>query len=136
MRISIIFTFFFAFLIIATHNTPSLAHTPPINSIQETSDLKNILDYVDKDTIVFLDLDNTLIAANQTLGTDQWYIDRINFFKQQGYNDLAAINKAINQWRKVQKLTTVKPMQSNTAELINQLQKKSYYFAEVINEYQ
>lgn len=75
--------------------------------IIETNQLTDVLDYVTENTLVVFDLDNTLIKAQQTLGSDQWFSHEINQNMKQGLDLYQAIDNILPLYFHIQDVTAV-----------------------------
>lgn len=82
--------------------------------ITEVSSMKEALSTVDKDTVVFFDLDNTVIMPAQTLGGEEWFDYMVKKLP---------IEKAIKEWNDVQAITESVPVEKEAPELISNIQK-------------
>jgi phosphoserine phosphatase len=82
--------------------------------ITEVPSMKEALTTVDKDTLVFFDLDNTVIMPVQTLGGEEWF-DHIA--------KKTSVDNAVKEWNDIQALTESRAVEKDTAELISNIQK-------------
>jgi hypothetical protein len=48
--------------------------------IIEINELKQAEKHIDRETLVIFDLDNTLMETSQTLGSNQWFEHRIDYY--------------------------------------------------------
>lgn len=67
-------------------------------------------------TILVFDLDNTIIEAAQTLGSDQWFDHLVKRFTDAG--EARPVDHAIALWTQVAAKTRVRPVESLTPRLI------------------
>lgn len=117
-----IFARFFIYIFFSIHTAAFCAHS----LVFESNLLSDILKHTDNNTMVILDIDNTLIEPAQSLGSDQWAWDRVSTLCKQGLIQQDAIQQTSNEWYVVHLLTKVKTLESNTAEVIDALQKQGY----------
>lgn len=89
--------------------------------IIEANNFKEILDYVDTDTLVLLDIDDTLLIPVQTLGTDVWFIHRMNQY-QTHLDKKQALDKALDDWEGVRHLTKVKIVEEGSETIVAKMQ--------------
>lgn len=89
---------------------------PLFSQIIETEHFNEIVQYVQEDTLVLLDIDDTLLIPAQTLGTDVWFCARL---KQKGFD------RALAEWEAIRLLTKVKVVEEGTQEIIAELQNKN-----------
>jgi hypothetical protein len=96
--------------------------------IIETPNFSCLLEYVvknpSKNTLVILDIDDTLLVPTQTLGTDVWFGYKFSYYVKNGIPADQALEKALAEWEAIRHLTNVKTVESNTAEVVRTLQKK------------
>ena len=90
--------------------------------IIESTTMKDLEKYVDKNTLLIFDLDNTIVAPAQTLGSDQWFEYNVKKYESRGLEKRAATDKSIEDWSRVQNATAIKPVESVTPELIIRFQ--------------
>lgn len=90
--------------------------------VHQASRMQEVLSYLDQTpperTWIVFDLDNTVIAPAQTLGSDQWFDYMVE--------KLGRVDAAIDAWSQVQRKTRVKPVESYTPELIRSLQSSGF----------
>lgn len=94
--------------------------------IIETNSIHDLKKYIRPETLVLLDIDNTLMEPTQTLGSDQWFCHRIDYHENLGLNANDALEKALSEWMSIQSVTKVKVVEPGTAELVAELQKDGY----------
>ena len=90
----------------------------------EIQNIREILEYVDTDTLVFLDLDNTVLEAAQSLGTDQWFDHYLSQLTADGRSFDDAMDEAVKVYKQVHDMTAVKPCEPSTPRLISCLQRQ------------
>lgn len=91
--------------------------------IVEIKKLEEIKPYINKDTLVIFDIDNTLIEPMQTLGSDQWF-DREMIRAVAVKEGVAeAIVKVIDRWKQVRTLTRMQTVEKVTAAIIEKMQR-------------
>ncbi|MBK7962427.1 MAG: DUF2608 domain-containing protein [Bdellovibrionales bacterium] len=86
--------------------------------IIEIKTMSQILPYIDHQTLLVFDLDNTVLEPVQTLGSDQW-------FKSLLANG-APLPQAISVWTEVQKRTQVKAVEEITRQIIANAQAHAH----------
>ncbi len=91
--------------------------------ILKIKSIEEIADHIRPDTLVVLDLDNTVVEPHQTLGSDEWFGDSIqrNFDEGKPYKE--ALLHTLNQWSQVQLHAPMKPVEPGTLHLIRNLQR-------------
>lgn len=108
--------FFFAFTF--------FSHLPA--EIIETNCFETIIQYAEPSTLLILDVDNTLITPVQELGSNQWFLHRIEWYEEQGYPYREALELTLPEWEAVQNITESIAVEKTTPQLIQTLQNKGY----------
>jgi len=93
------------------------------SEIFEVKHFSEITRYILPETLVLLDIDDTLLIPTQTLGTDVWFIYRLKHYQAQENDWLLALDKALADWEAIRHLTQVKIVEEGTDKIISQLQK-------------
>ncbi|MCP5469997.1 MAG: DUF2608 domain-containing protein [Chlamydiales bacterium] len=97
---------------------------PLFAEIHEVNRFEEIKKYATADTLVILDIDNTLIMPKQELGSDQWFRYRLDHYRKQGKSYPEALELALPEWEAVQNITDVQLVEPETAQVITELQSK------------
>ncbi len=92
--------------------------------VKETKFIKDALQNTKAEDIIILDIDNTILEPMQTLGSDQWFGYLVKKFRKEGLSQDRAIDEAIKNWLKVQRVTKVQPVEISTPKLIKSVQLK------------
>lgn len=90
--------------------------------IVETYAINSIQPYINSDTWVLIDLDNTLFESKQALGHANWFYDLIQEKMQKGASKEQSIKEIYPLWIQTQKICDVKPVESRMVELIKEYQ--------------
>lgn len=106
--------FFFFLLMIA----------PVVGAIHETSQFEEILTHVDENTLVLLDIDDTILIAPQMLGTDAWLNHQIRERTKDGVDPAEAFTKSLLEWQAIRYITEMELVEPDTGDIIRQLQAK------------
>lgn len=93
--------------------------------IVETQHFKDVLDYVSPSTLLVIDVDDTLLVPTQTLGSDVWFVYRLEQLKAQSQDQNYALDRALAEWEAVRHLTGMKIVEEGTDRLIASLQTKN-----------
>ena len=96
------------------------------SAIVETKDISDVLRYVKPNTLVLFDIDNTLIEPLQTLGSDQWFSWRIQYYAKKGYDPSQAVDLALMDWIPLVCLTEVKAVEPQAPNLVRRLQEEGF----------
>jgi hypothetical protein len=93
--------------------------------ILESFTLHDVLDHLEDQTLVVLDIDNTLIEPKQQVGSDQWFCYMLKYHRSQGLNDVEALKEVLPLWTKIQLKTEVRTCEPATAFVVRKLQEKN-----------
>ena len=94
------------------------------SSIIETSDFTHAMTYLEDDTLIVFDLDNTLIQTSQHLGSDEWFTHRLEHLTKQGLSIDKALDQVVPHWIEVQNRTEVDFVDPLIPNLLDKMQKK------------
>lgn len=92
--------------------------------IIETKHFKEILNYVEANTLVLLDIDDTLMIPVQTLGTDVWFQARLKHYRTT-LDSETALDKTLAEWEAIRHLTDMKIVEEGTETIVRKLQRKN-----------
>ncbi len=92
--------------------------------IIETKKMQEILKDVSAHSLVVFDLDNTIMEAGQTLGSDQWFEYRITQLKNSGESAEVAVEHAVSDWEKINYKGTVRLVETVTPSIIKKIQDR------------
>jgi hypothetical protein len=91
--------------------------------IIETKKFQNITAYAEPNTLILLDIDDTLLIPTQTLGTDVWFMSRFEYHQARTTDRSLALDRALAEWEAVRHLTNVKIVEEGTQAIIDEMQK-------------
>lgn len=94
------------------------------SEIIEIKSMEEIQPYIDDDTLVVLDIDNTLLMTKQMLGGDQWFEHMLKKYLSEEFSITESIAKALPLYMEIQNATEVVPVEAVVPALIHKLQKK------------
>lgn len=100
----------------------SLESEKPTVDISQIDSIEDVIPYVDKKTLVLVDLDNTLITSAQTIGSTQWFDDMLKNNVKDETNENLAIQKAVDDWIEVQFHTKLVPIEDKTIKTMQKIQ--------------
>jgi hypothetical protein len=92
--------------------------------IQEAKTFSEICQFAQPDTLILLDIDNTLICSKQALGGDTWFYTLYEQLKKDPSAGVDARDKALMLWFQLQEILEVKPVEESTPKVIKDLQSK------------
>lgn len=90
--------------------------------IVETRHIKDVLPLIDSETWFLVDLDNCMFEGSQALGHGNWFYDEIQQRMENGMGKDEAIQDFYPTWIKIQKLSGVKPLESDFIPILSMLQ--------------
>jgi hypothetical protein len=90
--------------------------------IIESDKLETVFDYISSpNTLVILDIDNTLAHSAQDLSSDEWFCSLVNQKMAEGHDYISSVYYALPMTYYAQFNVGLVPTQINTASLIQQL---------------
>lgn len=92
--------------------------------IVELNSFKDLSSHLTPDTLVVLDIDDTLLIPKQMLGCDEWFQYRLQQRKSEGTPD--ALEKTIAEWEAVRHLTQMELVEPSTEKIVQSLQNSGY----------
>lgn len=92
--------------------------------IIETHNFREIKDHLTSDTLVLLDIDDTILVPTQMLGCDEWFSYRWKKHQSQGMPRDVAREKSLAEWEAVRHLTAMELVEPETNAMIENLQKQ------------
>lgn len=93
--------------------------------IIEAPHFHQITEHVDDETLVLLDIDDTLLVPPQMLGSDEWFYYRLNLHKTNGHDSKTALQKALAEWEAVRHITEMEIVEHGSEKIVKELQEKS-----------
>lgn len=91
--------------------------------IIEVKKFNEIADYIYPETLVLMDIDDTLLIPVQTLGTDVWFSYRFEHHLKTKKDPLLALDKTLADWEAVRHISHVKMVEDGIDELVDVIQK-------------
>ncbi len=93
--------------------------------IIETFHFNDVLEHSTKDTLVLLDVDDTLFMPCQTIGSTVWFYSQFKKYESQGMSSDLALEKALKECEAIRHLTNVSIVEKDTDKIIDEMQKKN-----------
>lgn len=90
--------------------------------IFQTKHFNEIHSHLIPDTLVILDIDDTLLVPVQMLGCDEWFQSRLQHHKKLGATAIDSLEKSLAEWEAIRHLTQVEIVEPGTPEIIQKLQ--------------
>lgn len=100
--------------------------TPLHAEIIETQNITELRSHITQDTLVIFDIDNTIMAPVQQLGSDQWFHHRMDTHRATGKNKRDSLELALAEWMSVQNVTKMRLVEPECEQLIHSLQEEGY----------
>jgi len=91
----------------------------------ETYTFKDLYSLVDSTTMVICDIDNTVMIPHQYEGSDMWFVYTMNHRIQAGDSRQIALEKVLPEYTRLQKIITVKPVEPEIPQYIQQWQSQN-----------
>ncbi len=82
----------------------------------ESDSIRDILKHIDPETLFILDIDHTIIEPVQSIGSTHWERHLAKKLMDSGYTYHEACIRAFHQWRTIQHLTQVRPVEESIYE--------------------
>ncbi len=95
-------------------------------AILEITTIQDVVQHVDKGTLVVFDIDNTLLECGQSLGSDQWFCSQLKMLKEQGWEQQKALDHVLTLWSDIQHHTRLQAVEPHTAKVVQSLQLANY----------
>jgi len=92
--------------------------------IVEFKSISQIVSHISPDTLVLLDIDNTVIELPQTLGTPQWFSDYYNKKRKLGMKHEEAMKSTVEIYTQVNEISAAKLVEQDTGSIIKTLQNR------------
>ncbi len=100
-------------------------YSPLDAKIVQAEKLEEVLPHIDAETLVVLDLDDTLIVPKQMLGGDCWFRTQMKTLQEKGFSMEESLAKTLPDYFNLQHCLEVLPVQTNTAQIVQQFQQKA-----------
>lgn len=94
--------------------------------IIEASHFSDLQRHASKNTLIILDIDDTLLIPVQMLGCDEWFLTRLAHYQEEGKDKTQSLEKSLAEWEAVRHLTKMEIVEPGTDEIIAQFQEKGY----------
>lgn len=94
--------------------------------IVEIKNFSEIYSYVNPNTLIILDIDDTLLIPVQMLGCDEWFLSRLKYYKNQGWTSSNGFEKTLAEWEAIRHLTQMEIVEPGTEKIVKKLQDEGY----------
>lgn len=95
--------------------------------IRETHHFSDVLSCINEDTLLVLDIDDTLLIPVQMLGCDEWFMHRLELHKKNGLEFSKALDRSLAEWEAIRHLTEMEIVEPGTETIIKEIQDKGIY---------
>jgi len=92
-----------------------------MRNIIEIQSIREVIPYLNPDTHLFLDLDNTLLTSVSEFGSDRWERFMVEQFIQNGFSEEEAADRACQIWKAVQTVSEIQFVEEVTEEILKSL---------------
>lgn len=89
--------------------------------IIEIRTIAEVLPFLNENTHLFLDLDNTILTSVSEFGGERWERFMIDHFMQHGLTHHEAIGRASHLWKAIQTVSDIQFVEKETEKFIRQL---------------
>ncbi len=96
-------------------------------AIVQTEHIQDVLSYVDRNTIVFFDVDDTLFTSNIQLGKALRFLDEWNMLKKQGLDEEQALKICREHWDTIQKKCLIRHLDPEIKTIVEAAQAQALY---------
>lgn len=90
--------------------------------IIDTNSFADLKKYIDQETFVILDIDDTLLIPNQMLGCDEWFCQTMQNRIKEGISKKEALDKTLFEWEAIRSITEMKLVEDSIGETIKEVQ--------------
>lgn len=94
--------------------------------IFEIQHFQEIYSFLTPDTLIILDIDDTLLNTKQMLGSDEWFKLRICQHQKNGLTSHESFEKTISEWEAIRHLTQMELVEPGIDKIIQDLQNEGF----------
>lgn len=91
--------------------------------IIETPHFRDLEGHVSSDSLVILDIDDTLLIPTQTLGCDVWFVHQLMLNELDG-KSADPLDKTLALWEAIRHLTQIQIVEPDSERLVEKMQKE------------
>ncbi|HEY2810962.1 MAG TPA: DUF2608 domain-containing protein [Rhabdochlamydiaceae bacterium] len=96
------------------------------SEVLELQHFREIDAHITPETLIVLDIDDTLLIPSQMLGCDEWFRYRIEKYSKAGMNASSALEKSLAEWESVRHITRMEIVEPQTDAIVRALQEQGY----------
>lgn len=97
---------------------------PLCGKIMEVANFKELAGSITPSTLLIVDIDDTLLVPEQTIGSDVWFMHRWKDHQAAGLSHDDAKERALAEWEAVRHLTKMRLVEEGSGKVIADLQDK------------
>ena len=94
-----------------------------MSQVIESKKIADILNYVDDETLLILDVDNTLIEPVNYVGGSTWFLHMLKSFASRGIGESEAVKSIYPLFVQLQYVIKIKTVELETCDVVKQAQK-------------
>jgi FMN phosphatase YigB (HAD superfamily) len=94
--------------------------------VREAKAIREVVAEVKSGDVIVFDLDNTVLEAMQTLGSDQWFEYQAKKYESAGLPAQEARDKAVRDFVQVHQVVRVQAVEAETPGVIRRFQREGY----------
>lgn len=95
--------------------------------IRETHHFSEVLSYVNNQTLLVLDIDDTLLIPVQMLGCDEWFRHRLELHNKNGLDFSKALDRSLAEWEGIRHLTEMEIVEEGTEKIIQEIERRGVF---------
>lgn len=93
--------------------------------VREINSLAEVIPYVDENTLVLFDIDNTLLHPQTDLGSDQWLCHKIQELNHHGKDHQQALQEMLPIYFHINRHINLVPTEPHAAQIVKDIQRKT-----------
>ncbi len=82
-----------------------------------------VLSHITEETLVILDIDDTLLIHKQMLGCDEWFLRRVKFYQDAGMSIVDSVEKSVIEYNMIHYLTEMEIVEPGIDSVVDRIQK-------------
>lgn len=94
--------------------------------IIEIQNFRQLASHVTPNTLVLVDIDDTLLIPSQMLGCDEWFLYRWNKYQSEGLSVSESLEKSLAVWEGVRHLTKMDLVEEGNEAVLKELQDQGH----------
>lgn len=93
--------------------------------VKEAAHFRDLAEYASADTVILLDIDDTLMAPKQMLGSDTWFEYRLKQYQTEGNDFSPALEKTLAEWEAIRHLSQMQLVEVEIRDVLTSLQERN-----------